>query len=61
MKSRFESELIREEFISFLSKQSPDVREWLINNISNFFCEECFEEISDCLCKDIEIDKDYGD
>ena len=50
MNFRIKSEIIRQQFISFLQERTPEERLWLINNIGNFFCEECGEEIADCLC-----------
>jgi hypothetical protein len=52
MNLRIKSEHIRHEFITFLENRTPEERLWLINNIGNYFCLECGEEVSNCLCID---------
>ena len=50
MNLREQQQIILNEFISFLEDKTPNERLWLINNIGNHFCDQCGEDIADCLC-----------
>lgn len=44
------SRILLQRFIGFMEEWSPDERLWLIHQFTEYFCEECGEEILNCLC-----------
>ena len=52
MNLREQQNIILNEFISFLEDKKPQERLWLLNNFHNHFCDQCGEDIADCLCID---------